>query len=334
MPPSAMPVNISTSTSKSFLPTRAASKSARRRAPDQSRNLLTTDNNHADQIYKSLSCRAALRRRALPHVQGARRRRLRCGDRRHHRRQRADRLGRDGAARQFLLAGLRRRRARRRRRDRTAPDRPGSARARPDRPADGHGVQGPSLHQVGARHGLLGSRRARRRRAAGDLARRPRERDGGALQGRHPRPGRGDGRQRASEIVAQGFGRLQVKVGGDVRDDIERVSAVAARCRNAPSSSATPMPAGRRSRRCSSPMRRATSTTRSSSPAPRIEENLSVRRAFDKPMVLDESVTSLEDMLDDPPQGRRRRADAEDLAARRRRPRRGWSATSPSNSAS
>ena len=85
------------------------------------------------------------------------------------------------------------------------------------RPADGHGVQGPSLHQVGARHGLLGSCRARRRYAAGDAARRPRQRHGRALQGRSPMARSKPWPPLAKRIVAEGFRRLQVKVGGNVR---------------------------------------------------------------------------------------------------------------------
>jgi L-alanine-DL-glutamate epimerase-like enolase superfamily enzyme len=103
--------------------------------------------------------------------------------------------------------------------------------------------------------------------------------------------------KRATEIVAQGFGRLQVKVGGAVRDDIERVRAVAAAV---PKSTVifcdanagwTPFQA-----------LQFADATRDvdyvfEQPCNSLEENLAVRRAFGKPMVLDESVSSLEDML-------------------------------------
>ena len=92
-----------------------------------------------------------------------------------------------------------------------------------DRAADGHRVQGPSLHQVGARHGLLGPRRARRRRAAGDAARRPREGGGPSSTRWSPTGTSRRWRRGRRRIVAEGFGRLQVKVGGNVQDDIERV---------------------------------------------------------------------------------------------------------------
>lgn len=62
---------------------------------------------------------------------------------------------------------------------------------------------------------------------------------------------------------------------------------------------------------------RAASTIPSSSPVRLLEENLSVRRMLDKPMVLDESVTSLERDARHPPAGHRRRTDAEDFTARR-----------------
>ena len=104
--------------------------------------------------------------------------------------------------------------------------------------------------------------------------------------------------KRASEIVAQGFARLQVKVGGAVRDDIGRVRAVAGAV---PGSTVifcdanagwTPFQA-----------LQFADATRDidyvfEQPCASIEENLVVRRAFGKPMVLDESVGSLEDMLE------------------------------------
>jgi L-alanine-DL-glutamate epimerase-like enolase superfamily enzyme len=102
----------------------------------------------------------------------------------------------------------------------------------------------------------------------------------------------------AARIVAEGFSRLQVKVGGDVRGDIDRVTAVAA---SVPQGTVifcdanagwTPFQA-----------RQFADATRGidyvfEQPCTTIDECLSVRRGLDKPMVLDESVASLDDMLE------------------------------------
>lgn len=102
----------------------------------------------------------------------------------------------------------------------------------------------------------------------------------------------------AERIVKDGFHRLQVKVGGNVRDDIERVTAVAG---SVPKGTVifcdanagwTPYQA-----------RQFADATRAidytfEQPCTTIDENMSVRRMLDKPMVLDESVTSLEEMLE------------------------------------
>nr|WP_245495746.1 mandelate racemase/muconate lactonizing enzyme family protein [Mesorhizobium sp. M7A.F.Ca.CA.001.07.2.1] len=102
----------------------------------------------------------------------------------------------------------------------------------------------------------------------------------------------------AKRIVKDGFHRLQVKVGGNVHDDIERVTAVAA---SVPKGTVifcdanagwTPYQA-----------RQFADATRAidytfEQPCTTIDENMSVRRMLDKPMVLDESVTSLEAMLE------------------------------------
>jgi len=102
----------------------------------------------------------------------------------------------------------------------------------------------------------------------------------------------------AVRIVAEGFGRLQVKVGGNVQEDIERVTAVAA---SVPKGTVifcdanagwTPYQA-----------RQFADATRGidytfEQPCTTIDECLSVRRSLGKPMVLDESVTSLDDALE------------------------------------
>jgi L-alanine-DL-glutamate epimerase-like enolase superfamily enzyme len=102
----------------------------------------------------------------------------------------------------------------------------------------------------------------------------------------------------AGRIVADGFSRLQVKVGGNVGDDVERLTAVAA---SVPKGTVifcdanagwTPYQA-----------RQFADATRAidytfEQPCMTIDDCLSVRRTLDKPMVLDESVGSLEDVLD------------------------------------
>jgi cis-L-3-hydroxyproline dehydratase len=101
----------------------------------------------------------------------------------------------------------------------------------------------------------------------------------------------------AIRIVAKGFNRLQVKVGGNVREDIERVAAVAG---SVPKGTVifcdanggwTPFQA-----------RQFVDATREidyvfEQPCTTIDECLSVRRTLSKPMVLDESVTSIEDLI-------------------------------------
>lgn len=102
----------------------------------------------------------------------------------------------------------------------------------------------------------------------------------------------------AARIVADGFDRLQVKVGGDVGGDIDRVHAVAGAVPKGTvifcdaNAGWTPFQA-----------RQFADATRHvdyvfEQPCTTIDECLSVRRMLDKPMVLDESVASLEDLLD------------------------------------
>jgi L-alanine-DL-glutamate epimerase-like enolase superfamily enzyme len=103
--------------------------------------------------------------------------------------------------------------------------------------------------------------------------------------------------ERAARIVGDGFNRIQVKVGGDVRGDIERVAAVAAAVPKGTvifcdaNAGWTPFQA-----------RQFADATRAidyvfEQPCTTIEECVSVRRSFDKPMVLDESVETLDDLL-------------------------------------
>jgi L-alanine-DL-glutamate epimerase-like enolase superfamily enzyme len=102
----------------------------------------------------------------------------------------------------------------------------------------------------------------------------------------------------AARIVGDGFNRIQVKVGGDVRGDIERVTAVAAAVPKETvifcdaNAGWTPFQA-----------RQFADATRAidyvfEQPCATIDECLSVRRSLDKPMVLDESVVTLDDLLD------------------------------------
>ena len=235
-------------------------------------------------------------------------------------RHRPDRLGRDGAARQFLFAGLRGRRARRRRRDRAAS---ASARIRARSTRFGRLMDTVFKGHPYIKSALDMACWDLAARAADvplvTLSRRPRQRHGRALQGGHPRPGRGDGghcrahRRRGFQSPA-GQGRRQcprrhrARACGRRRGAQGHRDLLRRQCR-----------LDDLTRRCNSPMRRATSTTRSNSHAPRSTRTPSVRRALDKPMVLDESAASLDDVLEIHRRGAGRRADAEDLAAGRRR---------------
>jgi L-alanine-DL-glutamate epimerase-like enolase superfamily enzyme len=102
----------------------------------------------------------------------------------------------------------------------------------------------------------------------------------------------------AARIVREGYRRLQVKVGGDVFADIERVTAVAGAVPKGTvifcdaNAGWTPYQA-----------RQFADATRAidytfEQPCTTIEECLSVRRMLDKPMVLDESVTGLAELLE------------------------------------
>ncbi|MBX9456293.1 MAG: mandelate racemase/muconate lactonizing enzyme family protein [Rhizobium sp.] len=102
----------------------------------------------------------------------------------------------------------------------------------------------------------------------------------------------------AARFVAEGYGRLQIKVGGDVGGDIDRVAAVADAVPRGTvlfcdaNAGWSPFQA-----------RQFADQTRNidyvfEQPTVTIDDNLSVRRSVDKPMVLDESVQSLEDLLE------------------------------------
>ncbi len=103
--------------------------------------------------------------------------------------------------------------------------------------------------------------------------------------------------RRAAAIVAGGYHRLQVKVGGNVRDDIARLEAVAGAVPKG-----TVIFCDANAGWTAYQARQFADATRAidytfEQPCPSLEENLSVRRMLDKPMVLDESVTSLDEML-------------------------------------
>lgn len=102
----------------------------------------------------------------------------------------------------------------------------------------------------------------------------------------------------AERIISEGFHRLQVKVGGPVHDDIERVAAVAA---SVPKGTVIFCDANAgwstyQARQFVDATREIDYTLEQ--PCMSIDDCLSVRRSLNKPMVLDESVTSLEEMLD------------------------------------
>jgi L-alanine-DL-glutamate epimerase-like enolase superfamily enzyme len=102
----------------------------------------------------------------------------------------------------------------------------------------------------------------------------------------------------AARYAAEGFHRLQVKVGGNVHDDIEKVTAVAAAVPKG-----TVIFCDANAGWTSFQARQFADATRGidytfEQPCTAIDECLSIRRSFDKPMVLDESVASLHDVLD------------------------------------
>ncbi len=102
----------------------------------------------------------------------------------------------------------------------------------------------------------------------------------------------------AANIVHNGCRRLQIKVGGEVRGDIERVIAVA----GAVPKETTIFCDANAGWQTFQALQFAEATRAVDyvfeQPCRTIAECLSVRRRLDKPMVLDESVASLEDLLE------------------------------------
>ena len=102
----------------------------------------------------------------------------------------------------------------------------------------------------------------------------------------------------AAKSIAGGCKRLQIKVGGDVSGDVERVSAVAA---SVPKG--TVLFCDANAGWTVYQARQFVDATRAfdytlEQPCATIDDCFSIRRTLDKPMVLDESVTSLQEMLE------------------------------------
>lgn len=104
--------------------------------------------------------------------------------------------------------------------------------------------------------------------------------------------------EHAVRLTTGGVDRIQVKVGGDVRGDIERVEAVAAAVPKG-----TVIFCDANAGWTMFQARQFADATRDidyvfEQPCMTIDDNLSIRRSFGKPMVLDESVQSLADLLE------------------------------------
>jgi L-alanine-DL-glutamate epimerase-like enolase superfamily enzyme len=102
----------------------------------------------------------------------------------------------------------------------------------------------------------------------------------------------------AIRLTSSGVDRIQVKVGGDVRGDIERVEAVAAAVPKG-----TVIFCDANAGWTMFQARQFADATRGldyvfEQPCVTIDDNLSLRQSVDKPMVLDESVQSLADLLE------------------------------------
>ena len=159
-------------------------------------------------------------------------------------------------------------------------------------------LERPPVRQVGARHGGVGRRRHRRRHAAGRDAGRARRRDrravpvgvAGVARRRWP-----TGRRTTSR---EGYRRIQVKVGLDPRDDVERMEAVmdvlpAGTVVYADANAAwTPADARLFAARDPPPRLHPRAAVR----RPRRQPS-TVRAACDRPFVLDESIDSLAALL-------------------------------------
>jgi cis-L-3-hydroxyproline dehydratase len=104
--------------------------------------------------------------------------------------------------------------------------------------------------------------------------------------------------EHAIRLTTSGVDRIQVKVGGDVRGDIERLNAVAAVVPKG-----TVIFCDANAGWTMFQARQFADATRDidyvfEQPCTTIDDNLSVRKSVDKPMVLDESVQSLVDLLE------------------------------------
>jgi L-alanine-DL-glutamate epimerase-like enolase superfamily enzyme len=102
----------------------------------------------------------------------------------------------------------------------------------------------------------------------------------------------------AARFSSDGIDRIQVKVGGDVREDIDRLFAVAEAVRRG-----TVIFCDANAGWSAFQARQFADATREidyvfEQPCATIDDNLSIRKSFDKPMVLDESVNGLADLLE------------------------------------
>jgi len=102
----------------------------------------------------------------------------------------------------------------------------------------------------------------------------------------------------ATRHIAAGYSRLQIKIGGDVHEDITRLAAIAAAIPKA-----TVLFCDANAAWSVYQARQFTDATRNidytlEQPCRTIDDCLSIRKTFGKPLVLDESVTSLDDLLE------------------------------------
>ncbi len=102
----------------------------------------------------------------------------------------------------------------------------------------------------------------------------------------------------AKDVIVQGYRRLQIKIGGDVREDITRLTAIAGAI---PKTIVLFCDAN--AAWSVYQARLFTDATRDidytlEQPCRTIDDCLSIRKTFNKPLVLDESVTALDDLLE------------------------------------